>query len=37
MMKISYVIGAALFFLLFIGCEKQHTEYSIEEFMNNFY
>ena len=33
-MKISHMIGAALFFLFFIGCEKQHTEYSIEEFMN---
>ena len=33
-MKIGHVIGVAFFFLFFIGCEKQYTEYSIEEFMN---
>ena len=33
-MNIGHVIVAAFFFLFFIGCEKQYTEYSIEEFMN---
>ena len=33
-MKVSHLICAALFILFFIGCEQQHTEYSIEEFMN---